>query len=475
VLVIGDSAAGKSRSAAQAAREIDALQERRLLVPDKDRQGLTCLIDANVPLANTLVWLEDIDKHLSNGLGVGVLKRLPAEVPDVVILCTVRSSQLKELQKELKDPAWKFLMAEHVVSRIDLPGDLSDQELRDARKTFTNPSLLAALEKGVGLGEYLVGGPELVKKLKLATGYERRLADVTIGWYRTGLSQPISLSKLRRLWVVTLPDPLASSYHDLPPKAQKQKFDQALKWACKPILTRDAYNVVLLSKRRDGYEANDYVVDHIARQHDRPAIDRPLWEAALRVALSEQQILRLWRVGLAASEEGQHEVALSAMTVLDEVQGAEDIAAMGVLYVKGFALGKLERHEEALAAYEKVVERFGKTEEPELSELVAKALVEKGVALGRLRRAADERAAYREVVERFGDSDEPVLREQVARALVNTGVTLGRLGHLEEALAAYEEVIERFGESDEPKLRVVHQFRFLLLGAGVSVYAARHP
>nr|MBA3441711.1 SIR2 family protein [Pyrinomonadaceae bacterium] len=66
-----------------------------------------------------------------------------------------------------------------------------------------------------------------------------------------------------------------------------------------------------------------------------------------------------------------------------------------------------------------MVER--KIEEPSLREMVAKALVSKGYRLGVLNRNEEAVAAYDEVVKRFGEATEAGLREQVAWALNGIG------------------------------------------------------
>jgi tetratricopeptide (TPR) repeat protein len=84
---------------------------------------------------------------------------------------------------------------------------------------------------------------------------------------------------------------------------------------------------------------------------------------------------------------------------------------------KGVALGRLSRHEDAIASYDEVVSRFGKSADPALAKYVARALVNKGFALGELGRHEDAIASYDEVVSRFGKGDDPAVREEVARAL----------------------------------------------------------
>jgi hypothetical protein len=53
------------------------------------------------------------------------------------------------------------------------------------------------------------------------------------------------------------------------------------------------------------------------------------------------------------------------------------------------------------------------------------ALVNKGAALRRAGRPEEAVAAYEEVISRFGDATEPGLREQVAKARRGKGQILG--------------------------------------------------
>jgi tetratricopeptide (TPR) repeat protein len=447
VLVVGDSAAGKSRSAAEALRRHQALRMRPLVVPQYGR--LAHLLDARIPLGGTVVWFDDLDKHLPQGLEASTLQRLLTEQPGAVVVGTIRASQLRARQGDLNDPAWAFLQDKSQVRHVTLGAALSEKEKRDAHAWFANPSLLAALDEGVGLGEWLVGGPQLVLKLDGAEPLERHVVSTAVSWYRTGLKLPMRKSDLRASWAETLPDPIGTKFRWRSMSVQERLFRDALDWACEPVMTRVPFEQSLLRETDDGYEANDYVVDHVARHPDRPAIPDGLWERALQVAGSDDaaRTERLWRVGAAAYQEGRLLVAMSSMRLLADA--GDGLAMFNV----GVVLGELGRSEEAVVVYDEVLARFGDATEPALRERVAMTLVNKGVRLGHLRRSEEAVAVYDEVLARFSDVTEPALREQVASALVNKGVTLGELSRTEEAVAVYDEVLARFGDATEPALR----------------------
>ena len=133
-----------------------------------------------------------------------------------------------------------------------------------------------------------------------------------------------------------------------------------------------------------------------------------------------------------------------ALAVLETVAEA--------LVDKGVMLAGLNRLEEALATCDEVERRYGESQAATLLQAVARALFNKGVALDGLNRPEEALVAYGEVVERYGASEASGLLEVVACALTNTGMTLDELNRREEALAIYGEVERRFGDEDAPAI-----------------------
>ena len=86
----------------------------------------------------------------------------------------------------------------------------------------------------------------------------------------------------------------------------------------------------------------------------------------------------------------------------------------------------------------------------ESAERAAKELFEITARLNDHTRAEDAVAACDEIVRRFGDSEIPGVSMWVAKALVNRGAALSKLNRPEDALAAWDEVVSRFGESQTP-------------------------
>ena len=107
-----------------------------------------------------------------------------------------------------------------------------------------------------------------------------------------------------------------------------------------------------------------------------------------------------------------------------------------------------------LAAYDKVVERFGSHREPRSLVRVASALVGKGHTQARLGEHATAIATYDEVIARVGSSDALDFQIYVAAALIHRGVAQHMIGAPSAATASYEQVVKHYGSSNSPELQV---------------------
>jgi tetratricopeptide (TPR) repeat protein len=462
VLLVGNSAAGKSRSASEALRRERVLRGWRLVVPMSDA-GLSRLEEADLGWHETVIWLDDLDKYLSRGLDVSTLRRILGEDDDVIVVATMRTSQLQAHQGQLADPAWSFLTDDSEVSRVDLEAPLSDNELQTASADISDTALLRALREGVGLGEWLVAGPELVKKLNDERSMKRAFADTVISWYRTGLDQPIAREDAQRLWADALSPTLRQRLLNRGTNEQEELFEQAAAWACQPIISRDLLEQALVIKMDGRYAANDYVVDHTVRDPHHLAVPDSIWECALQAASSSAEPKRqrlTWSVGVAAYREKATTHALTAMRSLADAGNPGALFNVGVL---------LEGSPEAeIRVYDDVVAWYGKAPEPSVREQVAKALFNKGVVLDEQGPAGAGITVFDEVVTRYGEASEPALRELVAKALVNKGLGLGQQGYQQEAFESFDEVITRYREASEPALREWVAKAFLSAGSSLD-------
>lgn len=130
------------------------------------------------------------------------------------------------------------------------------------------------------------------------------------------------------------------------------------------------------------------------------------------------------------------------------------LAAARRLMVEIQALSDGGHHIETIAASDQAEQRFGDTNDPDVRERLAYALLLKGLSLSALERDNDAIQVYHGLIDRLGDSAEPKTRRHVAWALNNRAFALKQLGQREEAVAVYDELIARFRDATEPEVRL---------------------
>ncbi len=171
-------------------------------------------------------------------------------------------------------------------------------------------------------------------------------------------------------------------------------------------------------------------------------------EAASAKALLEEAV--------ALDAQNRPEEAVAAYdAVIQRCVGNEtstilELVAAALVNKGAMLLIRLNRPEAALAVFDEVTRRFASSGNPNLWRSVAVSFLNKSAALSVLNRTEEALTAFDEVVQRFGSSETTILLEQVAVALVNKGAMLGELGRPEEALTACDEVVRRFGRNGAP-------------------------
>ncbi len=244
-------------------------------------------------------------------------------------------------------------------------------------------------------------------------------------------------------------------------------------------LTERLYNIYYLLRRRRG---PDRFVEALIHFMEACYSSSELKEIKARMARDtdglDAEMRSLQRMTLTSLVKlpslAEHREMLTEVDLAEPSQGSTDESAARVareLFKN--ALNVRNGSEDAVAAYEDVILRFGESEIPAVLEWVAKALVNKGAALGALNRPRDALEACDEVVRRFGESDMPALLESVATALVNKGIGLDTLNRPQDALESYDEVIRRFEESEAPVL--LEQVATALVNKGAALGVLNRP
>lgn len=496
VLVVGDSAAGKSRVVLEAIRRHPMLGNRYLLAPAPGR-GLQALLDADVPLENTVLWLDDLDKHHGEGLTVDLLARWRREHPASVCAATMRRQRFAALQQGLVDPMWDFLHDPANVTRFELTGGLSSRE-QDALAKRVGPDLVAAVKGGVG--EWIIQAKELPRKLDAGDAWQKALAHAVIGWSRTGISNaPLPIADAQSLWTDYLPAAERAEMENLTSAAAAHAFQRSSTWLCESIidLSGPPFALALAYETDGGLVAHDYLVDRAPRRPDRPRVSTRTWQRALDVAearatAGEGGVDTLVSIGLAAMSEDEFAAARTAFGVLHGINypmAGTNLAALLVLknlpaealvvcdqvrdrlsadghlwsrvsiaralLVEHSALWDLNRHSEAIAALDNLIATYGNDETATVRRVAAEALLRRASALDDRGESGKALASCHEVLEVFGEDPDPQLAEWVARAIFTRATIERGHGDREAAIAAYQDLIDRFGCSDYPPVRVV--------------------
>ena len=319
LLLVGNSGAGKTRSAVEAAKS--RLPTHRFLRPREDL--LTELPDLPLrDLQPAMVWLDDIERYAHPALGETLRRLLQA---GATVIATIRLQELKALTAtgELRNAAGEALADGSVVRRLDWPRNWSRAELEQVPQHVANPALRQAAASGIALGVWAVAGPQLVMRLDNADpdDYPCRhlLLRAVLDWYRTGLTTPIPLG--------TAFDLVNRAYLDEP--ADAAELQEALGWATEPVSVggRRSQHSLLTLLAGDLLTVNDYIQDH-DRRGVVPPVPDPVWPVALAAASDDDARSA---VGWHALEAFQMTTARSAFEPLALAGQAEAMGLFGVL------------------------------------------------------------------------------------------------------------------------------------------------
>jgi tetratricopeptide (TPR) repeat protein len=433
VVAEGPSKVGKSRTLFEALRHAAHHRELDFVAP-KDAAALRELLNPDEPppirREASVLWLDDLEPFLNDGLTLQTLQEWHAAHPRTVVAATyggkgsdrvgeAASAELATIAAEVLQHAREIGVAATTA-----------KELRTLLRKVSRVTR-ESIERH-GLAAYLVAGPELERKLatrRHAPGEEESPAGIavvraSVDWARCGRTDPLAEGLLRELWQHYLPRGTGVSAAD---------FDAGVEWALRAVA-----GTIALVEHDGGYRAYDYVTRLIASSGDSEPPPDAVWASA--VSTSGAQALA---VGERAFEAGRFEYAREAFERAgeDEDEGVAAIATVNL----GATLGELGRIDEELEVYERLDAQLRDATHPTLLEALARALFNKGVAFDEVNRIRDEFDAYRDLDARFGDSEHTAVLVQVARGLVNQAIRLRDGGRYEEAIRVDDEVVARFG------------------------------
>lgn len=122
------------------------------------------------------------------------------------------------------------------------------------------------------------------------------------------------------------------------------------------------------------------------------------------------------------------------------------------LLQSGYLHAELRQPEEAIAAYDEAIDRFGTSQLANVRLRVAMCLLNKGATLVTDDPSAAQ-AAWGELVERFIDDHNPEIEKHVAAGLVMTAGAAVLADDGERAIKACNVVVERYGESGDERVQ----------------------
>ena len=296
VLLVGSPMVGKTKVAAQViSREF---RGRGVVIPDYG--AVLAELDArDIPVRNSVIWLDDLDHLLGpGGITEGTLRRL-AEAGNVIVgTISARAYDGFLSGNHLRPPEWNVL---GVFEPVMLKSDLSAGEKARLAEAIDDPVLRERIYTA-GIGEYVGGAGRIAEALKLGeSGADRlgyALAPGAADWRRCGMTRPVSASLLA---------PLAEPHLNQLGQARladQDAYSSGLAWATREINP----SVSLLQPAGTAsYSVYDYALELISAE-DRP-IPAKSWDVIMAAA-DDYELLHLGYV--ADSTYHQTEAALQA-------------------------------------------------------------------------------------------------------------------------------------------------------------------
>lgn len=264
VLLVGESAAGKSRLGYEVARS--RFGQYRFVAP-RTRAAVPQAVACARSCRRAVVWLDDLENYLGrDGITATMLRSLSDSGPGHrVVLGTMRVEEYRRFEAREESrltgsdrDAWRtqreVLQEAHV---IRLPRRWSEHECRRAAAHADDARIAAALHTcdRFGIAETIAAGPELMAAWQnaWAPGTNPRaaaLVTAAVDCRRAGLRSAVTGDLLQRLH-----EPLTErGGSDLRP----EPLTTAFQWACTPAL---ATSGLLLHDGDGRYQAFDYLIN----------------------------------------------------------------------------------------------------------------------------------------------------------------------------------------------------------------------
>ncbi|MFJ5593210.1 hypothetical protein ACIQCG_26100 [Streptomyces noursei] len=263
VVLEGNSASGKTRTAYEAlARNVEVVGERAIIVA-KDGISLRALISAGFRLENTIVWLDDLEKFVgADGLDEGLIRLFSGS--GVLFLATLRSAAKGAMASATAGTPGRSLstISKAVMAgatRIRIDRTLNDEEIRSVGRQRSDRRISMALDKAghAGLAEFLAAGPAALERWRDgqdgASEVGAALISAAIDFRRAGYFSPIPQEWIEAAFSAYL-DPRTAK------RVEPYQLGNAISWATEPL--HGASSCLEVAGDRL-FSPFDYLVDHM--------------------------------------------------------------------------------------------------------------------------------------------------------------------------------------------------------------------
>nr|WP_168515187.1 SEL1-like repeat protein [Streptomyces sp. S1D4-11]QIZ00520.1 sel1 repeat family protein [Streptomyces sp. S1D4-11] len=331
-VIVGSAASGKTRTAYEAIKMV--VPTWRLLLPTTAEE-LRSTLDSNVPLARTVIWLDELQNYLGpGGLDFATVRRLLID-PDnpVILIGTIWPNFFNEWRSGGQglvagwQPGKDSRNVLDLAKRFDLPPHITRAE-RDRAKFLaaTDPRIEEALtqERAGNLTEVLAAQPDLLRYWENPDNvYGAAIVVSAIDARRCGHRDPIPALLLEQL----APHYLTAVQRA---KAAPDWFPTAMEWACTSV--RGTTAPLNPSAKRmghvDGYHPSDLLLQQAWDTRDDASIPHEVW----RLLVDEPSREQCSRIGVAAWNASQIDLAdrafQRAVATEEEVDALIGLAAM---------------------------------------------------------------------------------------------------------------------------------------------------
>lgn len=351
VLVVGESTAGKSRSAYEAVR---ALYPDHYLIAPIDRKSLHACMPVILEHQRSVLWLDDLERFLgTEGLTVSFINRiLGATKHRAIIVATLRTSEHdryslraeSELVGNERESWYAARDAIALATTVELRRLWSRSELQQAQMFADDERIHSALRLAdrFGVAEILAAAPELVHDWSNAwrPGAHPRgaaLVAAAVDCRRAGVHEPVAYELLSRL---------AEKYIELRGGAllRPESEEDALDWATS--LSNGASSLLMPTSRSNQYIAFDYLID-LPSEFGVPDF---VWHELLAEASSAEA----FNIGESAFYRFRYDIAVKAYRKAVEGQVPRSDVALAS------AIGEVGDPETAVRMLGEVIARWAK-------------------------------------------------------------------------------------------------------------------